>query len=279
MGIPLLRGRDFSEADNATSLPVALISEEFRRRYFPNEDPLGRRIHIGPPPFLQLPAGANTTDSADVTIIGVVGDFRNAGLVLPAEPHVTVLYAQHPLVNYGFKDIVIRTATVPRGLAPEIRRQLHQLDSDMPFAEVQTIDELVEQQTGGQRFTTALLAAFAVVGLALAIVGIYGVVSFLVAQRKQELAVRMAIGASRAAVLWLVLRKSLGMAAIGAALGLLGAGAAQKLTSGLLFGISPLDPITFAGAAVFLLTIAGIASAIPGARVMRIDPARTLRED
>jgi ABC-type antimicrobial peptide transport system permease subunit len=105
------------------------------------------------------------------------------------------------------------------------------------------------------------------------------VVSFLVAQRKQELAVRMAIGASRAAVLWLVLKKSLTMAAIGAALGLLGAGSAQRLTSGLLFGISPLDPITFAGAATFLLTVAGIASAIPGARVMRIDPALTLRQD
>jgi putative ABC transport system permease protein len=279
MGIPLLRGRDFSEADNANSVPVALISEELRRRYFPNEDPLGRRIHIGPPPFLQMSAGANTTDSADVTIIGIVGDFRNAGLVLPPEPHITVLYSQHPLVNYGFKDIVIRAATQPRSLAPEIRRQLHQLDADMPFAEVQTIAELVEQQTGGQRFTTTLLASFAAAGLALAVVGIYGVVSFLVAQRKQELAVRMAIGASRAAVLWLVLKKSLTMAAIGAALGLLGAGAAQRLTSGLLFGISPLDPITFAGAATFLLTVAGIASAIPGARVMRIDPALTLRQD
>ena len=279
MGIPLLRGRDFSEADTAASLPVALISEELRRRYFPNEDPLGRQIHIGPPPFLQMPAGANTTDSADVTIVGVVGDFRNAGLVLPPEPHITVLYSQHPLVNYGFKDIVIRTAAEPRSLAPEIRRQLHQLDADMPFAEVQTINELVEQQTGGQRFTTVLLAAFAVSGLALAAVGIYGVVSFLVAQRRQEMAVRIAMGASRAAVLWLVLKKSLAMAAVGAAIGLLGAGAAQKLTSGLLFGISPLDPITFAAAAVFLLILAGIASAIPGARVMRIDPALTLRQD
>ncbi|HEU0368744.1 MAG TPA: ABC transporter permease [Candidatus Acidoferrum sp.] len=279
MGIPLLRGRDFSEADNATSLPVALISEEFRRRYFPNEDPLGRQIHIGPPPFLQLPAGANTTDSADVTIVGVVGDFRNAGLVLPPEPHITVLYSQHPLVNYGFKDIVIRTAAQPHSLAPEIRRQLHQLDADMPFAEVQTIDELVERQTGGQRFTTALLGAFAVSGLALAGVGIYGVVSFLVAQRRQELAVRMAMGASRATVMWLVLKKSLTMAAVGAAAGLLGAVSAQKLTSGLLFGVSPVDPITFAGAAAFLLLLAGVASAIPGARVMRIDPALALRQD
>src|SRR5208282_6419395 len=114
-------------------------------------------------------------------------------------------------------------------------------------AAVQTIDELVERQTGGQRFTTVLLASFAVAGLALAVVGIYGVVSFLVAQRNQELAVRMALGAGRINLLWLVLKQSLEMAAIGAAIGLFGAWASQKLTTGLLFGVSPVDPVTFAG--------------------------------
>jgi len=141
------------------------------------------------------------------------------------------------------------------------------------------MDELVEQETGGQRFTTVLLTAFAAGGLILAIVGIYGVVSFLVTQRKQELAVRMAIGATRTAVLWHVLMQSLGMATIGAILGLLGAAAAQRLTSGLLFGISSMDPITFATSTVFLLAVAAMASAIPAARVLRIDPARTLRQD
>jgi predicted permease len=279
MGIPLLRGRDFAESDNSASPPVALINQEFSRRYFPAEDPIGRQIHIGPPPFLQLPPGASNTDAADVSIIGVIGDFRNAGLARPPNPQIIVLYSQHPLVNYGFKDIVIRTASEPRLLAPEIGRQLHQLDADMPFAEVQTMDELVEQQTGGQRLTTILLAAFAAGGLALAVVGIYGVVSFLVAQRKQELAVRMAVGASHTAVLWLIMKQSLGIAVVGATLGLVAAAAAQRLTSGLLFGVSPLDPITFSTAAVFLLAVAAIASAIPGARALRIDPARTLRQD
>jgi putative ABC transport system permease protein len=279
LGIPLIRGRDFADSDTPASPPVALVSQELQRRYFPDQDPIGRQIHIGPPPFLQLPPGANNSDASDVTIIGIVGDFKNDGLARPPQPQITVLYSQHPLVNYGFKDIVIRTAADPRLLAPEIRRQLHALDSDMPFAEVQTIDEIVEQQTGGQRFTTILLASFAVAGLALAIVGIYGVVSFLVAQRNQELAVRIAVGATRATVLWLVLKQSLGMATIGAILGLLGAAAAQKLTSGLLFGVSPVDPITFAASAVFLLTVAAVASAIPGARVMRIDPATTLRQE
>jgi predicted permease len=279
LGIPLIRGRDFAPSDSATSPPVALISEEFERRYFPTEDPIGRQIHIGPPASLQIAPGANITDSADVTIIGVVGDFRNAGLALPPQPQITVLYSQHPLVNYGFKDIVIRTASEPRLLVPEIRSQLHELDPDMPFAEVQTMDELVEAQTGGQRFTTILLTSFAAAGLVLAVVGIYGVVSFSVAQRRQELAVRIALGASCLSVLWLVLKQGLEMATIGAAIGLFGAWATQKLTSGLLFGISPVDPVTFAGAAIFLLAVAAVASAIPGARVMSIDPARTLRQD
>jgi predicted permease len=279
LGIPLVRGRDFSESDGPTTPQVALISEEFQRRYFPTQDPIGRQLHIGPPPFLHVAPGADITDSADVTIIGVMGDFKNAGLALPPDPQITVLYSQHPLVNYGFKDIVIRTASEPHSLVSEIRAQLHDLDPDMPFAEVQTMDEHVEEETGGQRFTTLLLASFAAAGLALALVGIYGVVSFLVVQRKQELAVRIALGASRANVLWLVLRQGLQMAAIGAAIGLFGAWAAQKLTTGLLFGISPVDPATFAGAALFLLAVAAIASAIPGARVFTIDPAQTLRQD
>jgi len=279
LGIPLIRGRDFAESDGAASPVVALISEEFKRRYFPTEEPIGKTIHIGPPQFLRIPAGENTSDAADVTIIGVIGDFKNHGLALPADPQITVLYAQHPLVNYGFKDLVIRTASEPRLLAPAIDRQLHELDSDVPLAEVQTIDELVEQQTSGERFTTMLLSSFAIVGLVLAVVGIYGVISYLVAQRTHELAVRMALGANRANVLWLVVKQGVGMAAIGAAAGLVGAWATQRLTSGLLFGISPVDPVTFAGGAAFLIAVAGIASAIPGARAMGIDPALALRED
>jgi ABC-type antimicrobial peptide transport system permease subunit len=182
-------------------------------------------------------------------------------------------------VNYGFKDIVVRTASDPHSVESAMRGQLHEMDSDLPLAEVQTINELVERQTGGQRFTTILLALFALAGLALAVVGTYGVVSFLVTQRSQELGVRLALGASRFNVLWLVLKQGLEMATIGVGIGLFGAWAMQKLTSGILFGISPVDPATFAGGAVFLLAVAAIACAIPGARVMRIDPAAALRQD
>jgi predicted permease len=279
LGIPLIRGRDFADTDMATSPAVALISEEFKRRYFAAEDPIGRKIHIGPPQLPGIAVEENITDDVDATIIGVIGDFKNAGLVRAPQPQITVLYSQHPLVNGGFKDILIRTASDPYSVESEIRSQLRALDSDMPFADVQTIDELVERQTGGQRFTAVLLASFAGAGLALAVVGIYGVVSFLVALRKQEMAVRMALGASRINVLWLVLKQGLEMAAFGAVIGLFGAWASQRLTSGLLFGVSPVDPVTFTGAAFFLLAIAAIASAIPAARVLVIDPAGALRQD
>jgi ABC-type antimicrobial peptide transport system permease subunit len=153
------------------------------------------------------------------------------------------------------------------------------MDSDMPFAEVETIDELVERQIGGQRMTTLLLVSFALLGLILAVVGIYGVISFLVAQRKQELAVRMALGASRTDILWLVVKQGLGMASIGAALGLLGAWTAQKVAGQFLFDISPVDILTFPCAAVFLLAVAAVASVIPARRATRVDPMIALRDE
>jgi predicted lysophospholipase L1 biosynthesis ABC-type transport system permease subunit len=228
---------------------------------------------------LHIPAGDNNTDATDVTVIGVVGDFKNNGLAVPPEPQITVLYSQHPLVNYGSKNIVVRAVSEPRSLTPVIRRQLHDLGPDLPLAQVQTIDEHVEQQTGGHRFTAALLASFAVAGLALATVGIYGVISYLVTQRTRELALRITLGASRARVLWLVVKQGVAMAAIGTAIGLSGAVAIQKLMGSLLFGISAVEPVTFAGGALFLVGVAAIASAIPGARVMWIDPASALRQD
>jgi predicted permease len=279
LGIPLIRGRDFAESDSATSPAVALITRALERKYFSTEDPIGERIHIGPPQFMHVPPGTDITDSADVTIIGVIGDFRNNGLASPPEPQIIVLYSQHPVVNYGFKDIVIRTAANPRLLVPEITPQLHALDAEMPFAQVRTIDEIVEQQTGSQRFTTLLLGLFAAAGLVLAAVGIYGVVSFLVAQRRRELAVRVAVGASAGNVLWLVLKEGLQMGAIGAAVGLIGVWATQKLINRLLFGISPVDPVTFAGSAVFLVAVVLAACWVPARRAARVDPCMALRAD
>jgi predicted permease len=280
LGIPLLRGRDFAQTDTATSPAVALITEQFQRRFFAEENPIGRQVHIGPPSgVLGTVPGSNTWDFADVIIVGVIGDLKNAGLAAPAKPEIVCLYSQHPAVNYGFKDIVIRTAVEPHSIEPAVRRELHDLDADMPFAEVETMDEMIAGETGDQRFTTTLLSLFTAAGLALAVVGVYGVVSYLVAQRKQELALRVALGAMPRDVLWLVLQQGLKMALAGAAIGLCGAWGLRGLIGRFLFGISPADPITFAGAAIFLLAVAAAASAIPGARAMRLDPACALRQN
>jgi predicted permease len=279
LGISLLRGRDFAESDTATTQPVALVNQEFSRRYFPNSDPIGRQIHIGPPKFLQIATRATTADDIDVTIVGVISDFRNSGLTNSPQPQIIGLYSQQPIVNYGFKDIVVRTASEPRLLVHQIADQLHALDPDMPLAEVQTFDEIVQRQIGDKRFTTILLSSFAIGGLVLAVVGVYGVVSIVVSQRKQELAVRIALGASRANAVALVLRQAMQTAVIGTILGLVGAWAAQRLIRGFLFQISAVDPITFVGGAIFLLAVATAASTIPALRATRIDPAQLLRQE
>jgi len=280
LGIPLVRGRNFAESDTATTQPVAVINQEFSRRYFPNSDPIGQQVHIGPPKFLQIDAeAASTVDNADVTIVGVIGDFRNRGLALAPQPQIIALYSQQPIVNYGFKDIVVRSASAPRMLAGEIANELHRLNPDMPLAEVQTFDELVQRQTGDKRFTTFLLTSFAIVGLILAVVGVYGVVSIVVSQRKHELAVRIALGSTRGNAVALVLGQALRTAAIGTVLGLLGALAVQRLIRGFLFQVSPVDPITFVGGALFLLVVATVASLVPALRALRIDPAQLLRQE
>lgn len=279
LGVPLIRGRDFAESDSAATQPVALVNEEFCRRYFPNRDPVGQQIHIGPPKFLQIPSGAAITDDADVIIVGVIGNFRNRGLTGAPQPQIIGLYSQHPIVNYGFKDVVIRTGSEPHALFRAITDQLHALDPDMPLAEVQTFDEIVQRQIGDKRFTTFLLSSFAIVGLSLAVVGIYGVISIFVSQRKRELAVRIALGATRANAVAFVLKQAIFSAAIGTLLGLSGTWAAQQLIRGFLFQISPVDPATFVAGAIFLVIVALAASAIPAAQATRIDPAQLLRQE
>jgi predicted permease len=278
--IPLIKGRDFAASDTESREPVALINQEFVRRYFAHRDPIGMRIRLGPPENI-LPAVAPGSAIATgyVTVVGVMGNTRNNGLAFPPEPQLNALFRQLPIVNYGQKDVVIRTVSDPQSIASALRRQLHDLDPNLPLAEVQTMEGHIADQTSDQRFVTLLLSLFAAVGLALAIIGIYGVVSYLVAQRSQELGVRLALGASPPHVLWLVLKQGLSMGVAGVALGLLGAWFGRQIIERLLFGISAVDAVTFAGAAALLLAIAAIASAVPGARAMRIDPANALRQE
>jgi putative ABC transport system permease protein len=274
-GVPLLHGRNFTAADTETSMPVALINQAAARSFFPSDDPVGRTVHLGMPGHTPIPGSSEL--SADLMIIGVIGDTRNQGLRQPAAPQLIALYRQLPAVNFGFKDIVVRTAQEPLSVTSAIRDQLHGLDPDIPFAEVTTIEDIVARQTSDTRFTTVLLGLFAALGTVLAMIGVYGVISYAMAQRTQEIGIRIALGAQSAHVLWLALRPGIVIGALGAVLGGVGAAAARTVLSTLLFGISPLDPLTFAAAAGLLLCAVVAACAVPARRASRVDPIVALR--
>jgi putative ABC transport system permease protein len=266
MGMSLVHGRDFADSDTAQGPPVALVNEALARRYFADRDPVGHRIRLEP-----------ASASGELTIVGVAGDFMNAGMAHPADPQIIALFRQQPNVNYGFKDIVVRTAVAPAQIASPVSRQLRLLDADVPLGEVETMTDFMNGQTSDARFTAALLGLFAGLGTILAVVGAYGVISYLVAQRTRELGVRKALGADSRDILWLVLRQGIAMGAAGVAFGLAGVAAVERFVSGLLYGVSGSDPWTLAGASLLLLLVAAAASAIPARRAMRIDPVQALR--
>jgi len=274
-GIPLLRGRDFAASDREGGPPVALITQAAVKRFFPGEDPIGRTVHLGEPG--DVPPQGSARLSADVTIVGVVGDMRNEGLKEPPSPQLLALYRQLPTVNVGFKDLIVRTARKETSVAPAIADRLRGLDPDIPLSEVAAVREIVLRQTSNTRFTTTLLALFAALGTILALVGVYGVISYAVAQRTHEIGVRVALGARGGEIVWLMLRPGIVLGLAGAVLGILGAAAARRVLSSLLFGISPLDPPTFAAAAGLLMVAVAAACAIPAFRASRVDPAVALR--
>jgi putative ABC transport system permease protein len=273
LAIPLLNGRDFSDTDTESSQPVALINRILANTYFPGEDPVGKQIQLG----LPQPMVSSTAPNLRLTVIGVIGDTMNRGLALPPLPQLTALFRQTPDLNYGFKNLMVRTALDPLQLATSIRQQLHLLDPDLPFAEVSSMDEIMQQQTSDRRYTTALLILFAVFGLGLAAMGVYGVVSYVVIQRTSEIGLRMALGAQRPEILWLVLKQGLGMAAVGTAVGLASAWVLRKTVTELVFGISPADPATFVAAALVLIGFALFASLLPARRATKVDPMVALR--
>jgi putative ABC transport system permease protein len=280
LGLSLVNGRGFDDSDTTTSPPVIVVNEDFARRYFPGRNPVGLRIHPGPPPGIPAsPFGDFGRATRDITIVGVVRDFLNRGLARTPGPQLFALFRQFPGVNYGFKDVAVRTAVDPESILPALARELHALDPDMPLGEVRTMETHIGRQTADTRFTTVLLGLFAALGTVLAVIGAYGVVSYLVAQRTHELGVRIALGASSRDILFLVLRNGITIGVAGVLLGLIGALAARQSLSRLLYGVSASDPFTIAGAALLLLAAILAASAIPARRVLRIDPLRALRSE
>jgi predicted permease len=279
-GIALVRGRDFSEWDGEKTQPVAIVNQAFSKKYFPDEDPIGRRIEIGAPPRLLASDEWMGAERVTVTIAGVMRDNRDQGLALPAAPQLIALFRQMPQpVNSGFKDILVRSDIQPEALKPSIEQQLHALDPRVPLSEAQSMTALLAELTSVRRFTSVILSCFAALGLLLAVMGIYGVIAYLVAQRTQEIGIRLALGAPRSAVVWLVSRQGLRMALSGVVLGLLGTALAARSLASQLYAISAVDPLTLGSASLGLIAVALAACALPAQRAAKIDPIQALRAE
>jgi len=268
MGIPLLRGRLFTELDTKGALRVAIINSTMAKRYFPNEDPIGKHI--------QLTSLFNNDPGVYREIVGIVGDVKSYGLGQDAPPQTYEPYTQESL---PFMTLVARTAGDPTGLNEAIRREVLQLDKEQPIFSSETLDSLIAKSTGDQRFSMMLFGVFAAAAIALASVGLYGVMSYACAQRTHEVGIRMALGAQRRDVLGLILRQGLLLTLSGIAIGLIAAWAATRLLINMLYGVSATDLPTFAGVSLLLIGVALFACYIPARRATKVDPMVALRSD
>jgi putative ABC transport system permease protein len=266
MGIPLLRGRPIEALDVADHPPVVLINESFARRKLPGRDPIGQRVHVG------------DTARPWSTIVGVVGDVKQTSLALGQADAVYVPSAQAYFADNPMW-LVVRARGDAAALAGAIRNAIWSVDKDQPIVRMATMDALVAASAAERRFALIVVEVFALVALALAAIGIYGMLSGSVHERTREIGVRSALGASRADILALVMRQGMALTALGAVIGAIGAVVASRAIVTLLFGISRLDPATYAATIALLAGAAAIACAVPAWRAARVDPSVTLRAE
>ncbi|HKD07931.1 MAG TPA: ABC transporter permease [Bryobacteraceae bacterium] len=265
--VPLLSGRDFGAKDGAHDPPVIIINQAMARKYFPRENPLGEHI--------QVELGDGVTDSAVREIVGVVGDVRGRGVTASPEPQYFLPYAQAVVTN---PFLAIRTVGDPAAVLPALRAVVREMDQSVAIYQVSTLDNYVSKSMAQPRFQTLLLTCFAGVALLLAAIGMYGLLSYLVAQRALEIGLRMALGARQGDVLRMVLRRGLTLGLIGLVAGLVVSALTTRLLSGMVYGIQPTDRFTFLAATGVLLLVSLAASSLPAYRAARLDPIETLRE-
>jgi putative ABC transport system permease protein len=267
MNIPIREGRAFGSADREGHPLVAIVNEAFVRAYFPRQNPLGARIRWarapGPPRWM--------------TIVGVVGNVKQFSLSRPAVPAVFSPFAQSQEAWRRWMSLVVRAPSATAGLVDAVKQAVWAVDSQIPVNDIQTMSELLSASLAERRFNLFLLGIFAGLALGLTAVGIYGVISYMVRQRRNEIGIRMALGARRVDVLRMVLGQGARLALAGTAIGLAGALGATRLMSNLLYGIKPTDPVTFAGAAGLLVLVALAACYFPARRATRVDPMTALR--
>ncbi|HEY6332629.1 MAG TPA: FtsX-like permease family protein, partial [Blastocatellia bacterium] len=273
VGVELIRGRDFDDNDRADTENVCIINQTMARQLFNGEDPIGKEVKHGQPedPFPWM------------KVVGIVGDVRHGGLDSQASPGMFMPYRQViPLYVDALArkmSLSVRATAISGPLASSIRDAIWSLNGDMPIYDVKTMDNLISESAAEPRMRTTLLGAFAVLAIIMASVGLYGVMSQAVLRRQHELGIRLALGASSADVLRLVLAEGMALAAVGVVAGLLGAFALARLASSLLFGVSARDPMTYVMVSIFLLLVSLAASYLPARRATRVDPLSTLRSE
>jgi len=265
LGIPVLKGRSFNEQDRAGSASVVIINEAAARLFWPDEEPVGRRIKTIPNPAAPWS-----------TIIGVVGDVRHFGLDAEPRPELYISFDQGPPSG---PFLVIRTSGDPLSAVGAVRAQIQSINKDQPLGSIQTMAQVLDASVAARRFNMLLLGLFAGLALALAAVGVYGVISYSVSQRTQEIGVRMALGAQARDVLGLILGQGLKMVVAGVALGLVAALAVTRIMSSLLYGIGATDPTTFIVISLLLAGVAMTACYVPARRATKVDPITALRSE
>jgi putative ABC transport system permease protein len=266
MGIPLRRGRLFGAHDDATAPKVALLSESYAARVFHGLDPIGQRLRIGP------------ADGPPYSIIGIVGDVRQQSLTV-SQSDAVYLPAEQWLFPDNAMSLVVRTRSSGAAMVPAIQQAIWSVDADQPIVRLATMDQLLDASAAQRRFALVLFEAFALAALILAGAGIYGVLSGSVVERTREIGVRAALGASRGMIVGLVLRQGMALTALGVVIGLAAAIAASPAIAALLFGVSRLDPITYASVIALLAGVAALACLVPAWRAARVDPVTTLRSE
>jgi predicted permease len=267
MGVPLLSGRLFDEHDVLTNPRVALIDAYMARQLWPNQDSVGKRFHIG---------GIIETTSPWITIVGVVGQVKQYTLDSDSRIAFYLPQTQYPT---RAMNVVVRSGSDPAALAAAVKQQVHELDSDLPLYNVITMQSRLDESLAQRRFTMLLLGVFAAIALALATIGIYGVMAYLVSQGTRDIGIRMALGATPRSVLLLIVSKGMLLAVCGAVLGVAGAFGVTRLLRSLLFGVGATDAVTFVGIPSVLILVTLVASYIPALRASRIDPAQSLRHE
>jgi putative ABC transport system permease protein len=267
MRIPLIRGRYFTERDAGAAPDVVIINETTARRYWPNEDPLGRRISF------------EFTQPRWLQIVGIVGDIKHQRLDAAANPEAYVPYLQSGNAgNARGMTVVVRSRADAATLAPLMRAAVRELDRDQPVGAIREMEELVGESVAPQRLNLLLVAGFAIVALTLTAAGLYGLMAYLVAQRTHEIGIRIALGASWASVLTLMLRQAGAMTLAGIVLGLAGALALARWLTTLLFGVGPADPAVYVTVSAILAAVAFVAVTVPSLRATRVDPLKALRQ-